>query len=400
MHLHLSKTRAVRQPEGTVAQGAVPSRPRVVASAEPEASGERPPADAWTSFRDLVRAAVDLVHGGHVGQAAILLGLAERWQSEHSLAPARAREVRDRLSESLDEEALVTAAHWPEARESVAAVLGFFPRYECDRLFLALRRENRGERRLAILALLTSRGPVARARAAERLKAPVGDVSGPDEWYLRRNLLHLLRRIPAPAESAATETLDIAVRHSRLGLPALVVKEAVGVLGQTRDDRAEFVLIRLLAEIADMLPVRDAYGETEGLASVGERICAALASFPTRRARGAIIDYADRLRALGRSTSALAALGRQDLSDDEATVDRLIGLIRRIRRGRLAGRLFPFLRDRDDGDLVPAVEALAGTPLPVVRRALGIVARRFAAQKSGRTAATLLADLERRAAGG
>ncbi|HYX19665.1 MAG TPA: hypothetical protein VFA98_02335 [Thermoanaerobaculia bacterium] len=235
----------------------------------------------------------------------------------------------------------------------------------------------------------------------EKLKVPVGDVSGQDEWYLRRNLLHLLRRIPAPADAPTTETLDIAVRHSRMGLPSPIVKEAVGLLGQTRDDRAEFVLMRLLAEVTDMMPVRDGYGETQGLGSVAERICGALANFSTPRARRAIVDHAERIRVeSGRPMSALAALGRQDLSGDEPMVDRLIGIVRRIRRGRIAGRLVPFLRQQDDDDLVPALEALAGTPLPVVRRALRIVARRFPNQNSGRTAAHLLADLERKAAAG
>ena len=386
-------------------QGTVLLRSRVVANAEPGFAGmvpaapERPPIDAWTSFQELVRSAVDLVHAGHVGQAALLLGLAERWQAEQALAPDRARQIRDRLSETLDEEQLVRSARVSEGREPVAAVLAFFPRYACERLFHALRHESRGDRRLALLALLTARGRPARDLAVEKLRSPVGDVSAPDEWYLRRNLLHLLRRIPAPPGASTTESLDVAVRHSRIGLPAPVVKEAIGLLGQTRDDRAEFVLIRLLGEVTDMLPVREAYGETEGLSSVAERIGAALAFFPTARARHAIVDHAERLRGMGRPMAALAALGRQDLSDDEATVDRLLALIRRIRRSHLAGRLVPFLRDHDDDDLVPVMEALAGTPLPVVRRALGIVARRFPNQKSGHTAAMILVDLGKKTAG-
>ena len=388
-----------------MAQGTVPMRPPFAASAEAEAvrgraAPEAPPDDTATRFREIVHAAVDLANAAHFQRAALLLGLAERWRTESALTPARERAIRDRLSEALDEEQLVRGARLPEGREPVAAVLEFFPRFACERLVATLRHEPRGERRHVLLALLEARGRVARDLAVARLKAPVGDASGSDDWYLRRNLLHLLRRIPAPPEAPITESLDIAVRHSRLGLPAIVVKEAVALLGQTRDDRAEYVLIRLLDEVTDMLPVRDAYGETEGLASVGERIAAALASFPTGRARRAILDHGERLRATKRPMIAIAALGHQDLSDDEATVDRLLGLVRRIRRGRVLGRIVPFLRDRDEDDLVPALEALAGTPLPVVRRALRLVARRFENQLSGRTAARILRDLESRTASG
>jgi len=375
-------------------------RPHLGASAAAEAVPGRTgiEADAGARFRELVQAAVESVHAGQIPRAAILLGVAERWQAEHAIPTAHERAIRDRLSESLDEAQLVRGVRLPESREAAAAVLAFFPRFACERLFTLLRHEPRRERRHALLAILEARGRAARDLAIRKLEAPVGDVSGPDEWYLRRNLLHLLRRIPAPPEAPASEALDIAVRHSRLGLPAIVIKEAVALLGQTRDDRAEFVLIRLLREVTEMLPVREAYGETEGLSSVAERIGAALACFATPRARRAILEHVEILRAVGRPMASIAALGHQDLSGDEATVDRILALMRRLRRGGLAGRLVPFLRRRDDDDLVPVVDALAGTPLPVVRRALGIVARRFANQKSGRRAAAVLAGLDRNAA--
>ena len=81
-------------------------------------------------------------------------------------------------------------------RPALRAVLRFFSAFACDALFDALRSEPRRERRRWLLLMLETHGAPARAAARDRLAKPVDTGLGAEEWYFRRNLLHLLRRIP------------------------------------------------------------------------------------------------------------------------------------------------------------------------------------------------------------
>ena len=352
---------------------------------------------AWEKFQELVTAAVDLFNRGSVRQAAILLDLAETWQIEQSLDHASVDSIRDRLGHALDGERLRESADNPLDRPSLRAVLRFFSAFACGALLDALRSEPRRERRRWLLLMLETHGAPARAAARERLAKPFDARRGAEEWYFRRNLLHLLRRIPRSAPQDAADEVAIAVRHARLGLPSLVVKEAIGVLGQIRDDRAENALVRLLAEIEDMLPTRQSYAESRNLPALADRTAAALAAFPSHRAHAAVIDYAERaLLESGRPMACLAAFGGHDLSSDDAAVDRLVGLIRRGRTSSLSRRLLFQDGDEVHDEIVPAIEALASTPLPAARRALERVARRHPEKSSGRAAARILAGRAQR----
>ncbi len=348
-------------------------------------------------FHEVVSAAVDLFNKGSLRQAALLLESAERWQADHRLDSASVMLVRDRIGLALDGERILRAAGRIEERPSLRTVLGFFSSYAVDHLLESLRLEPRRDRRRWLLAVLEAHGERVRSAAVARLRPPLGGDFGESEWYLRRNLLHLLRRIARASETSVGEDVDIGSRHARLGLPSLVVKEAIGLLGQIRDERAELALVRLLGELADMVPFRDSFGETRNLTSVADRAASALASFPTPTARHAILNYAERVHLeSGRPMSALAVLGRLDLSTDEATVDRLIGLIRRSRPSGFAERLRAMRSDEDQRDMVPMIEALSGTPLPVVRRTLEQIVAHHPTEIAGKAASRALARLPKR----
>ena len=370
-------------------------RPETPAGAPTSATGAS--ADAWARFQELIRASVDFFNAGALDRATVLLDLARRWQGEQGFQAARVVPLLARMSRELDPASLQRAAQRTGALPALRTVLGFFPSLAPEVLLASLRTASQRDHRRFLLTLLVAHGEPVRAIAIATLRRPLGQSPGEDEWFLRRNLLHLLRCIPPTHGVASADEVGLAVQHSRLGLPSIVVKEAVAVLAQARDDRAEIALLRLLAEVSDMLPIRDAFGETNNLSALAGRIASALACYPSERAHRAIVDHAERLRIEnGVPMTALAALGRQDLSGDERTVDRLVGMMRRIRRSRVAGILIRDLRGHDDADLTHAVEALASTPLPVVRRALEKIARRFPAQNSGRAAARVLATFARR----
>ncbi len=369
-----------------------PARPRDVTAAP-----ARPASEAWTRFQDLVAAAVDLFNKGTLSQASLLLELANRWQREHAFDTPDVDLVRSRLGQALTAERLARHAARPEDRPLLRAVLEFFPAFSPDALLAELRSEPRRDRRRWLLLLLEAHGEPARVAAVARLKQALGRTPDSEEWYFRRNLLHLLRRIPRSAGIPLAEEAELAVRHCRLGLPSLVIKEAVGLLGQTRDDRAEQALLRLLSELEDMVPGRDSFSETRDLSAVADRVAAALASFPTHRARSAIVNYAERVHMeSGRPMTALAGLGRHDLSTDEPIVDRLIGIIRRGRPSGFTRRLVALKTDQAHDDMAPAIEALSETPLPVVRRTFEKIAREYPTKTSGRLAARALAGFARR----
>ncbi len=370
--------------------------PRMVA---PLPAPGREDGDTWLRFSELVRAGVDLFNRGSLSQAGLLLELAERWKNDHGLDAASVDLVRDRLGAALDSERIRKSAEKVEEQTALRAILRLFSAYTPDRLLEELRLEPPRERRRWLFSVLEACGEPARAIAASRLRQPFGEAADSTEWYFRRNLLHLLRRIPHEGDDPPGDAIELAIRHSRLGLPSFLVTEAIGLLGQLRDDRAEFALIHLLEELEDLVPERDFFGDTRNLAGIADRAATALTSFPTRRAHRAIVNYAERIQLeLGPGMTILAGLGRQDLSSDEATVDRLIGLLRRSRLSDFASRLLTGRIDRDDQHMVPVIEALAGTPLPVVQRALEQIVQRYPARSSGRAAARALAELTRRKA--
>jgi hypothetical protein len=351
---------------------------------------------AWDQFEKLVIAAVGHFNRGSLLQAANLLDFAEALHAEQAFDRTRVDRVRDRLGQALDGGRLRAAAEHPPDRPLLRIVLHFFSAFACGALLDALRSEPRRERRRWFLLMLEAHGAPARAAAAARLMTPLDPAPDVEEWYCRRNLLHLLRRIPRADGLPADQDVDIAVRHARLGIPSFVLKEAIGLLGQIRNERAELALSRLLQEVEDMMRARDSYSETRNLPAIADRAATALSGFPGQRARRAVIDYAERAFVnSGRPMTSLSALGHYDLSSDEITVDRLVGLIRRGRHSSLSSKLLFQGGDERDGEIIPVIEALAATPLPVVRRALEDVARRHPAKGSGRAAARVLANLPR-----
>jgi hypothetical protein len=375
-----------------------PAAPGIPANAAPAPA--RPASEPWTRFQELVAAAVDLFNKGTLSQASLLLELAERWQREHAFDAADVELVRTRLGQALTTERLARYAAKPEDRLPLRVVLEFFPAFSPEALLAELKPEPKRDRRRWLLLLLEAHGEPARLAALAHLKQALGRTPDSEEWYFQRNLLHLLRRIPRSGEIPLVEEAELAVRHCRLGLPSLVIKEAIGLLGQTRDDRAEQALLRLLSELADMVPGRDSFSETRDLSAVADRVAAALASFPTHRARSAIVNYAERVHMeTGRPMTALAALGRHDLSTDEPIVDRLIGIIRRGRPSGFTRRLLALKTDQAHDDMTPAIEALSDTPLPLVRRTFEKIVREYPAKSSGRLAARALAGFARRERG-
>src|SRR4029077_3580996 len=107
------------------------------------------------------------------------------------------------------------------------------------------------------------------------------------------------------------------------------------------------------------------------------RIAATMARMPSQKVRRVLIEHAGKRQAyLGDTMARLSDLGTQNLSDDPGTVEMLLA----IAKANLPFKLLGVTLRQNDQSLVHAVEALASTPLPPVRKALEDIAARFGGQ--------------------
>ena len=369
--------------------GALGAMRRIITDAEDPAEGGR-------RFQEMVKAGIERFNEGSLPQAVSMLELADRLVSEKKVDRGSAELVRRRLGESLDPEQLKKIAEAPEQHALLRNVLRFFTTLTPGGLLEELKREQKRDRRRLILLLLEVHGAPTRAAAFEQLSHTLGPATGEEEWFFRRNLLYLLRRIPRDATSppAAFEA-DALLQYAQLGLPLLVVKEAIAALGQLKDEKTETGLTQLMTDLEGMLakPAEAPY-EAKDLRIVLDRVAATMGRMPSPRVRRVLIEHAGRRQTyLGDTMARLSDLGTQNLSDDPVTVDLLLGLI----KANLPFRLLGVTLRQNDANLVHAIEALASTPLPAVRRALEDIAARVGGQDAGKAATRALAGFEKAA---
>jgi hypothetical protein len=272
-------------------------------------------------------------------------------------------------------------------------VLVFFTAFRPEPLLEELRREQKRDRRRLILALLEVHGAPARSAAYQELSRVPSHAVDEEEWFFRRNLVYLLRRIPKSAEATFPDESDVVVRHAQLGLPLLLLKESIATLGQYKDEPAEQGLTQLLFEIEGMLgEAAGAPYEPKDLRALLDRVAATLGKLPAPRARRALIEHAAKKQpALGDTMARISELGGQNLADDSETLEQLLDLL----KANLPFRLLGMTLRQNDQNLVRVVEALSGTDTPAVRRALEDLVTRFKGQDAGRAAQKALAGLDR-----
>ena len=358
--------------------GAIGAMRRIITDAED-------PVEASRRFHEMVKAGVERFNEGSLPQSVQMLELAERLVSEKKVDAGSAEIARRKLGESLDPEKLKKFGEQAADQPLLRKLLQFFTAYQPMGLLEALPGEQKRDRRRLMLLLLEIHGAAAREAAFERLTHSLGPAVGEEEWYFRRNLLYLLRRIPRGAESPPIDAeIDVVLQHARLGLPMVVLKEAVAALGQLKDEKTEVGLAQLLNDIEAMLikPENAPYDAKE-LRALLDRVTATLARLPSRPARRTLIEHASRKQIpLGDTMSRIAELGSQNLSDDAATVDELLGLV----KANLPFKVLGLTLRQNDQNLIHLVDALAGTPAPAVRKAFEEIIAKFPDKDAARAA--------------
>ena len=167
-------------------------------------------------------------------------------------------------------------------------------------------------------------------------------------------------------------------------MPLVVLKEAVAALGQHKDEKAEIGLAQLMTDIEAMLikPEGAPYDAKE-LRALLDRAAATLARLPSRPARRTLIEHAAKKQVpLGDTMSRLAELGSQNLSDDNATVDQILELV----KASLPFKVLGLTLRQNDQSLVHLVDALSGTPTPAVRKAFDEIIAKFPDKDAARAA--------------
>ena len=366
--------------------GALGAMRRIIQDAED-------PVETGRRFQEMVKAGIERFNEGSLPQAVSMLELADRLTTEKKVDAGTVELVRRKLGDTLDGDQLKKFTEKPDQWPQLAKVLQFFTAMRPEGLLEELPREQKRDRRRLILALLEVHGAPTRVAAFEGLARVPSTAVDEGEWFYRRNLVYLLRRIPRTAEATFEEESDVVLRHAQLGLPLLLVKESVATLAQYKDERAEQGLTQLLFELKAMLGQQEeAPYEPKDLRALLDRVAATLGKLPAPRARRALIEHAGKKQPqLGDTIARISELSGQDMSEDTETVDQLLALL----KASLPFKLLGMTLRQNDQSLVRVIEALSGTPSPAVRRAMEEIVSRFAGQDAGRAAARALAGFDK-----
>ena len=351
------------------------------------------PVETGRRFQEMVKAGIERFNEGSLPQAVSMLELAERLTTEKKVDSGTVELVRRKLGETLDGEQLKKFTERPDQWGQLRKVLSFFTAMRPEGLLEELPREQKRDRRRLILALLEVHGAPTRIAAFEGLSRVPATAVDEEEWFFRRNLVYLLRRIPRSAEASFEEESDVVLRHAQLGLPLLLVKESIATLAQYKDERAEQGLTQLLFELEAMLGQQEeAPYEPKDLRALLDRVAATLGKLPAPRARRALIEHAGKKQPqLGDTLARISELSGQDMSEDTETVEQLLALL----KANLPFKLLGMTLRQNDQSLVRIIEALSGTPSPAVRRAMEEIVSRFAGQDAGRAAARAIAGFDK-----
>jgi uncharacterized protein DUF4388 len=355
------------------------------------------PREGARRFQELVHAAVERFNEGSLPQAVSTLEAAEQLVADKKVDAGTVEIARRKGDETIDADRLKAFAESPAQHTALRKFLGFFAALSPDGLLDQLAREDKRERRRLLLTLLEVHGEPARAKAFQSLAVPFREISH-EEWYFRRNLLYLLRRIPRPPEARLEEEVEVTVRHAQLRLPPLLLRETIANLAQLKHEKSELALVQLLVDLEKALArPSGATVEPKELLLLLDRVAAALARLGTPGARRALLDHGlKKDPKLGDPAARLSELSGFDLSEDSELVGRLLEVL----KSNLPFKLFGLALHQNDQLLLRITEALSGTPAASVRSAFEEIVSRFPDKEISKAAARALSGFRRASAAG
>lgn len=361
---------------------------RMVTLAEkPEESAKR--------FAQMIETAIGQFNSNSLESAVAIFDGAERLAAEKKIDTYLIKRLRREDHDKLNHAQLRRYAERTDQRPLLRKVLHFFEAFAPQTLFEELKFEDVRERRRLLISLLEVLGTPARDVALRALVAASADES---DWYFTRNLLYLLRLIPREDIAVGEEELTALIRLSEPQQPLQIVREAIANLEQIIHPKAEKALITRLGDFEEMLlkPERNSYDPVD-TQSLLDRTVAALARFPTDKARWAILKHGLQKHVqFGDTIGRLSEFAHQDLADNEKLTERLLSLLKE----ELPYKVFGFTLKKSDRNAIHLVRALSATTAPAVRQLFEEIAKKFSDRELGRVAAASLSRREEGAAAG
>ncbi len=343
-------------------------------------------------FSELVTTAVEEFNSGSLGRAVTLLDLAQRMVEKRTVDATVFKSVVGQAYPILDPARLRVTAEAEEQHQLLRRVMSFFPQLGPEELLGELEVEDKRDRRRTLIALLTVHGDRARAAALATLRDGMAGTRRLP-WHFERNLVYLLRSVPRHDELDLATELDVLVHVSELSAPLPLVREALSALGQLRHERADVALAARVSELEDaLLGTKQVPHSADDLLGLLDSAIALMARSPSRTARRSVANHGMKRRPqLGDTSSRLARLGSQDLSDDPELVERLVGALRDELPTKVLG--IAVTTPRRAKHITSLIEALAGTDVPPVRQVLSQIASQYAGQPFAEPAGRALAHL-------
>ncbi|HJZ12524.1 MAG TPA: DUF4388 domain-containing protein, partial [Acidobacteriota bacterium] len=332
--------------------------------------------------------AVERFNEGFLPQSASIIGLAEKIIAAKEVDGTLIEIVRSKGDEQLDPERMRKYAETSSQHLFLRKVFNFFTALTPAGLLESLRRELKRERRRLLLLLLECHGEATRSAALGYLRNPSTRDLSLEEIYFRRNIVYLLRRIPASAGESLEETVSLVLPNAELGLPLILVKETLAYLSQLKHEKVEQFLQQMLGDTeAMLLNSQGSPYESSELLPLLDRVVSCLCRMATHGSRKAVIDHAfKRKTELGDTMGRLAELGLHSLADDAEILDQLTAAL----KSNLPLKMLGVVLHNRDYNAKCLVEALGGTLIPSVRQAFEDLIRKYPEQHSGRAAAAIL----------
>ncbi len=351
------------------------------------------PGELNERFRELISTAIEQFNGGSIGRAVTVIDLANRMISQKEVDASLAANIIDQASQTLDEDQLRKYSENDEKRLLLRRLLTFFPTLQIDNLMQDLIVETRRDRRRLILRLLMIHGDETRGRAIKILGESLsGNV--PQPWYVQRNLIYLIRSIPPSEEHDVDKEIDLLVRSSVPGGELPLLREALTALGQIDHPRSVKTLVARVSDLEDVLLQKGkaAHNASE-IQSLLDTAVKALVRFDNKEARECVVTHGLKRRPeFGDTLSRLAMLSGQDLSDDPATVNRVVEAI----KAELPVKVFgvSVKTSRKTQNIGNLLDSLSGTDIPKVRMVYDSIVRRFPGEQFANAAAKAMTRLD------
>jgi hypothetical protein len=340
------------------------------------------PAEATHRLHELVKAAVAQFNEGLLSRAVTMFELAEKVIGENKVKPSVVEALRRTGHEFLHLEQLKQYGDAPERHAQLRKVMAFYLPLRPSGLLEELAIAPKRDRRRQLLTFMEVHGPGGRAEALDWLQRSFTGNIARDDWHIQRNLVHVVRRIPRPADVSSEAELEMLATLADPSRPAPLVKEVIASLGQMRQDKAEQLLARLVTRFEERLvqgqpPAAEA-GELRALI---DRAIAALARAGTPNARRVVVGHGLKNDTrLGDTVGRLAELATSDLSADKTIFERLTKALQEELPKKVLGVVVKPQGNR----AVALIRALAGTAS--ARELLTQIVREHPAEEIGREA--------------